>query len=358
MGDRSFNERQRLVQAAVSQARGSNDCYIAELYDDRAIVEAYGDGVDSGKSFEYPYTIASDGAVTLGDAVEVVRQTTYVAKALKFVGPDTIEGLAFPFGSIDTDGETFTKATDLCEDWFPAGRPLLYAHGLDPAHKAAKVGRQTEYETREEGIWAQAQLDKNARYRKAIDRLVDEGKLGYSSGAYAHLATKNAKGELTRWPWVELSLTPMPANPETLGVHYIKSADFLDLFEDGIPPAVAAAIKALDDWASTRDHDAGLATGSLEEKAGRVTAAVAELRDHAKAYADMRAKSGRVLSAATRERLTRHPSSLRELADDLDALLGEADAEKAAKAIDPGLSLQVAETLRRSALATIEGVLA
>lgn len=349
MADRSFNERQRLVQAAVQRARGSADLYVAELYDDRAIVEVYGDGVNSGTSFEYGYTIASDDEVTLGDPREVIRETTYRAKAVKFVGPNTIEGLAFPFDSFDTDAETFTKSTNFHEDWFPGGRPLLYHHGLDPAHKAAKVGLQTEYEDRDGGRWAQSQLDVNAKYRKQIDRLIEEGALGYSSGAYAHLAQKNAKGEITEWPWVELSLTPMPAHPDTLGVHYVKSADFLGLFEAEIPPAVKAAIAALDEWAS-RDLSAGLDSGSLEEKAGRVTAAATELRDHARAYAAMRAKAGRVLSQQTRERLLRHPASLRELADDLDGLLSEADAEKTAKAVEPAFLRDVAQTLARAAL--------
>jgi hypothetical protein len=288
----------------------------------------------------------------LGDTAETTdEQQLPVERAVKFVGPDTIEGLAIPFDSFDTDGETFTKSTDLCEDWFPTGRPLLYNHGLDREHKSQRVGRQVEYELRDEGVWAQSQLDANARYRKAIDKLVEQGALGYSSGAYAHLAQKNAKGEITRWPWVELSLTPFPAHPAALGVHYVKSADFLDLFEDDIPPAVKAAIAALDEWAA-QGSNATLDTASLDEKAGRVTAAVTELRDHAKAYAAMRAKAGRVLSAATRERLLRHPALLRELADDLDGLLSEADADKSAKSADPLLH-DVAATLARAALVAI-----
>jgi hypothetical protein len=250
-----------------------------------------------------------------------------VARAVKFIGPDTIEGLAMPFG-MDTDGEAFTPATDLCLDWFgKSGRPVLYNHGLDPQHAAKMVGRQTEYEAREEGIWAQSQLDANARYRKAIDGLIEQGALGYSSGAYAHLATKNRKGELTRWPWVELSLTPFPAHPGTLGVHYIKSsADFLDRLDDDAPPALKAALAALDEWASTNDDDSlpdGLKFADLVDRLSVDGPA------WVKARRDWYAKSGRVLSASTRERLTAHPQALRQLADDLDELLSSADAPKA-----------------------------
>jgi hypothetical protein len=269
-----------------------------------------------------------------------------VERAVKFVGPDTIEGLAFPFGSYDTDGEKFTKTTDLCADWFPDGRPLLYNHGLDKAHRGIKVGQQTDYEERESGIWAQSQLAANAKYRKRIDELIEKGALGYSSGAYAHLATKNSAGEITRWPWVELSLTPFPAHPETLGVHYIKSADFLDLFEDDMPPAVVAAVKALDEWADTRDE--GLPAGlKFADNADRLLADVEAFRERTTGLIELRAKSGRVLSAATRDRLLKHPASLRELADDLDGLLSEADAEKSAKT-DARFLHDVAETLRRA----------
>lgn len=285
----------------------------------------------------------------MGEITETTDEQQPTRRAVKFVGPDTIEGLAIPFDSYDTDGETFTKSTDLCADWFgKGGRPVLYNHGLDDAHKTQKVGSQVDYELREGGIWAQSQLDANARYREHIDKLIEQGALGYSSGAYAHLATKNAKGEITRWPWVELSLTPFPANPAALGVHYIKSAsEFLDMFEDDIPPAVKAAMSALDAWAAERGSNAALDTASLEEKAGRVTAAVTDLRDHALAAAAMRAKAGRVLSAANRERLMRHPALLRELADDLDGLLAEADAPKA-DAKSAALFLESQRALSRS----------
>jgi hypothetical protein len=254
------------------------------------------------------------------------------AHPVKFVGKDTIEGLAMPFG-VDTDGEQFTKSTDLCIDWFgDAGRPLLYNHGLDKAHKAQKVGQQIEYETREEGIWAQSQLRANAAYRKAIDGLIEQGALGYSAGAYPHLATKNAKGEITRFPWVELSLTPYPAHPGALGVHYVKSsADFLDLFENDLPGPLKAALAALDEWTASREDDALPDGAKFADLVDRLSV---DGPAWVKARMDWYAKSGRVLSAATRERLTAHPQQLRQLADDLDELLSTADSGKAAKAVD------------------------
>jgi hypothetical protein len=97
--------------------------------------------------------------------------------AVKFVAPDTIEGLAIPFGDEnhrDLDGEWFTPNTDFRIDLFgKGGRPLLYDHGLDPAMKLDMLGRQVEYEMRPEGIWAQSQLDRAAKYRRAVDELIE-----------------------------------------------------------------------------------------------------------------------------------------------------------------------------------------
>jgi hypothetical protein len=307
---------------------------------------------DEGRSF----ATAEIAGQNCKAAAKSADDELLVERAVKFVGPDTVEGLAIPFGSYDTDGEMFTKATDLCLDWFPQ-RPLLYHHGLDSAHKTSKVGIvPPDFEERESGIWMQGQLDRSARYRKAIDALIEKGALGYSSGAYAHLATKNRRGEITRWPFVELSLEPTPSHPATLGVHYIKSAAFLDEFEVDVPPAVKAAIEALDSWAGTTDEaEAQTGPSALEAKAGRVSAAVAELRDHARASFDMRAKAGRVLSAANRDRINTALASREAVLaaySDLEALLAETDPEAKSAAL-ASLDRDVAETLRRAALATL-----
>jgi len=357
LADISYDERRTRVETAIRAARGGEDFdgYVAELFEDRAIFSVYvGDA--AGQWFEYPYTLDDDDQVSLGDPVEVQREVSYAA--VKFVGKDLIEGLAIPFGGTfdgrDLHGEAFDPETDLCIDWFgKSGRPILYDHGLDAAVKTAVIGRQVDFETRDEGVWAQAQLDLNAKYRKAVDTLIDRRALGFSSGAMPHLATKNqATGILQRWPWVELSLTPIPAEPSTLGVHYMKSAaaalELLEQADVSIPVPLKAAVAALDEWAESRGSDSTLDTATLDEKAGRVTAVVTDLRDHARAYAEMRAKSGRVLSASTRERLVRHPASLRELADDLDALLSEADSGKTAKSLDAGdLHLETDRILSR-----------
>jgi hypothetical protein len=286
--------------------------------------------------------------------------------AVKFAdGSETlIEGLAIPFGGPmagkDLDGEDFGPDTDFAFDWFPNGRPTIYQHGVDGAMKTVVQGRQTEHETRDEGVWALAQLDRSAKYHATVARLIHEGKMFFSSGSMPHLVSATKDGHITRWPWVELSLTPTPANPWAT-VHPVKAVDVLGhLSEAGIDtPAhlIVEALKALD--AISSDDDVLPAGAKFADHADRLLADVEEFRDRVTGLVMVRSKSGRVLSAQTRERLMRHPASLRELADDLDGLLTEADAEKVAKAIDPALLHDVAATIRRAALVTsIEGDLA
>lgn len=142
-------------------------------------------------------------------------------KAVKFAEgtEDVIEGPGMPFGGPfngrDLDQQYFSKATDFAFNWFtPGTRPLLYHHGMDEDAGVTVVGRVKAWETRPDlGVWTQAQLDKQSMYFQAIKDLVAAGKLYFSSGAMAHLVQVDQKsGEIKRWPWIELSLTPTPAN--------------------------------------------------------------------------------------------------------------------------------------------------
>lgn len=120
-----------------------------------------------------------------------------------------------PFQGKDLDGEYFAPDTDFALDWY-SERPVLYHHGLDAGTKTAVVGRQTKAEVTDLGVWIEAQLDRSNRYFDAIWKLVQEGKLFWSSGSLPHLVKRNADGKLERWPVVEFSLTPTPANPMAL----------------------------------------------------------------------------------------------------------------------------------------------
>lgn len=130
---------------------------------------------------------------------------------------DTIEGLLMPFngpiGGKDLDGEFFSPKTDFALNWYTE-RPLLYHHGLDADVEFVPVGKIGSIEIKKDlGGWMTAQLDRSSSYWEYIARLIDEGKLYLSSGALSHAVRKDVKtGEILRWPVVEGSLTPTPAN--------------------------------------------------------------------------------------------------------------------------------------------------
>jgi hypothetical protein len=243
--------------------------------------------------------------------------------AIKMSSDGTIEGLAIPFGAADRrdlDGEFFSKSTDFCLDWFDV-RPVLFDHALDDSLKTAVVGRVTEHEMTDDGVWVRAKLQARRDYQRAIAKLVDEGALSFSSGAMPHLVQKDTKsGEIKRWPWIELSLTPTPANPQA-AVYAVKAVD------------MAAHIAAL-------EGDKPLAGESYADHYDRVLDGVADFIERSHGLVQVRAKSGRVLSTSNRERLAtlrdRIAESVergQEVIGDLDDLLKSTDPDAQQKAV-------------------------
>jgi hypothetical protein len=105
--------------------------------------------------------------------------------------------------------------------------------------------------------------------------------------------------------------------------------------EFGDPPQHVQFLRRLDVFeVSPVMIGAGIGTGTdaikgatLADESEAVLAAVAGLSDRLKSLADLRAKEGRTLSTANRERLKAHRESLRSIADDLDALLAATEPD-------------------------------
>jgi phage head maturation protease len=130
-----------------------------------------------------------------------------------------VKGYLVRFGdtqSADLEGDYFTKSTDY---GFPMSEgkrvPLnvYYHHGMD-----AQVGKKsigTGYIKMDNtGLWYEAQLNLADEYGSMIAKLCKQGKMGFSSGAAAHLVERKSMGdvsEITRWPIAEASITPTPA---------------------------------------------------------------------------------------------------------------------------------------------------
>jgi HK97 family phage major capsid protein len=146
--------------------------------------------------------------------------------AVKSLSADRIGGYLIVWGDPahkDLHGEYFTPGTDLALDWFPR-RPVLYHHGLDGKVGSALVGAIDSLRADEVGLWAEAQLDNRQRYLRAVQTLIERGALAWSSGSLPHLVEVDADGHIKRWPVIEGSLTPTPAEPRRTTVRAIKSA--------------------------------------------------------------------------------------------------------------------------------------
>jgi HK97 family phage major capsid protein len=158
--------------------------------------------------------------------------------AIKMLGEGRVGGYLLVWGSPqqrDLQGEYFTPETELGLEWYPK-RPVLYHHGLDGDLETAVIGEIDTLRTDEVGVWAEAQLDVRRRYVRAVQRLIEKGALGWSSGSLPHLVEVADDGRIKRWPIVEGSLTPTPAEPRLTNVHAVKSAFEALGMEYGEPP--------------------------------------------------------------------------------------------------------------------------
>ena len=130
-----------------------------------------------------------------------------------------VKGYLVRFGdtkTADLEGDYFTKATDYGFPMTEGKRVPLnvyYHHGMD-----AQVGKKSIgtgfIKMDDTGLWYEAQLDLADEYGSMIAKLCKQGKMGFSSGAAAHLVERKSMGgaaEITRWPIAEASITPTPA---------------------------------------------------------------------------------------------------------------------------------------------------
>ena len=181
----------------------------------------------------------------------------------------TVAGYGVIFGGADLEGETFAPETDYMLDLAPV-KLVFYDHTLGDVKHA--IGKTTIVEADDFGLWVEAELDRNKSYVAAVVSLVERGALGWSSGSVGHLTRRNGKS-ITQWPIVELSLTPTPAEPRTLGVEILKSLAAVDasyralLPEDARPasePSANTVSRPADD--STNDDSTNKEIPTMEEE--------------------------------------------------------------------------------------------
>jgi hypothetical protein len=124
---------------------------------------------------------------------------------------------------------------------------VYYAHGLDATLKTRRLTNVT-MKADEVGVWVEGQMLLRDEYEKAVYKMAEDGKLGWSSGTASHLVTRKAiktdsgtVHEVLTWPLgIDASLTPTPAEPRA-AAYTIKS------LRDALfpPPAEDHTAKAL-----------------------------------------------------------------------------------------------------------------
>lgn len=145
--------------------------------------------------------------------------------AVKYVAKDIIKGYTFLWGNenlTDVEMEYFTPRTDFWDDKLgKSSRPLTWDHAQDPDFNASPViGSITDFGDDEIGRWYEAKLERAHRYRKAIDALIEAGKLGTSSDSAPQYVRREKTGKSTwlkEWAWFASALTDTPAEPRMIG---------------------------------------------------------------------------------------------------------------------------------------------
>ncbi|NIW97400.1 MAG: hypothetical protein GWN13_03980 [Phycisphaerae bacterium] len=135
----------------------------------------------------------------------------------------TLGGYGVIWGGRDLVGDFFTKDTDFWFDRITENPIVLYDHGQDEEIKKSIVGRVSGKSADDWGLWVESQIEKSNEYFEAVQKLVEDGRLGYSSGAIPHLVERKSTGEITSWAIAEFSLTTTPAEPRTLGVEQLRT---------------------------------------------------------------------------------------------------------------------------------------
>jgi hypothetical protein len=114
----------------------------------------------------------------------------------------------------DIVGEWFARDTQELTSIFDSiGRvPAIYHHAMDDTLKSLVIGSIDTMKMDDTGLWIEAQILRRREYEKFIEPLLDQKVLGWSSGTLPMARRINkSSGKIERWPIVEASMTPQPA---------------------------------------------------------------------------------------------------------------------------------------------------
>lgn len=149
---------------------------------------------------------------------------------IKSLGDNRVGAYAVLWGDEsrkDLTGEFFDDKTEELTTIFDAvGKlPLLYHHGLDETLKTRVIGVVDTLKPDSVGLWYEAQLNLADEYDKQVKKLLGDKKLKTSTQTFSVARRVDAKtGHIERWPIVEITATPTPAEYRMPPVAALKSA--------------------------------------------------------------------------------------------------------------------------------------
>lgn len=157
-----------------------------------------------------------------GKAIEMADDSLlFDGGAVKALGNGKVGGYLVRFSdenNPDLEGEYFTAETDFGD---AVRYATLYHHGMDLKIGRRRIGTVDVRVDDGVGLWVEGQLFQRDEYEKAILKLAEMGKLGWSSGAAAHTVERtktNKATHITQWYIAEASLTPTPAEPRNAAI--------------------------------------------------------------------------------------------------------------------------------------------
>ena len=191
---------------------------------------------------------ATDGAFK---GLFLPNTSIYRGQAIKRISANKVGGRLVCFtdeAKKDAEGEFFDKDTDFMIGVYPIKSAMsLYNHGMDRSIGSCPIGTVVSAEVKADGIhieaemnflanyksyitaleapekWKTKQVAMASQYDKIIKEMIDDGTLGWSSGAHSPSVAKSRNGHIDRWPIIEASATPIPAMPFETKIQPVKS---------------------------------------------------------------------------------------------------------------------------------------
>lgn len=234
----------------------------------------------------------------------------------------------------DSYGDYFTKDTylgahegDGVDVLFHHGMPLYTTRRMSEEQKKAFeafrnhiFSSPTKAKKDDIGLFVEVVLDMRDDYEKAVYGLAKAGKLGWSSGSTWHMVKRTDDGEITRWPIIEVSLTPQPAEKtnKVVTLKSLESLKFAPLDDDADDDDFAEQPMTEEEKLVSSFKTLGLNTHSR-----LVVSACRDLTSRIRSRYEVRQKAGRDLSEENRQWMTSAVEQLKAVSADMQSLLDE-----------------------------------